>query len=61
MLEQNNCLDAVSVVDSNAPMVDNLKQMYGDFQGFPTLISKKTGKVMTGYRDNVSDIINNLS
>ncbi len=61
LFENNKVDDLVKVVDSDSPKVEELMEEYGKINGFPTLISAKTKKMVVGGRAKIEDILNELS
>ena len=61
LLDENNVSNLFTIIDSESSEVNELRERYGDINGFPTMISMTTGKKVMGGRRRVEDIINELS
>lgn len=61
LLDNNNVNNLITIIDSESPEVNELRNKYGEFDGFPTLISETTGKKLIGNRPNIDAIIRELS
>jgi thiol-disulfide isomerase/thioredoxin len=59
-LKKNNYINDVKSVDVNTDIGRKLTNKY-KINGFPALVSLKTNKSMTGYTDNIDNIITSLS
>ena len=61
LLENNKVDNLVDIVDSDSPRVAALMREYGEFKGFPILISVKTKKKVVGGRSKLEDILDELA
>ena len=61
LFNTNDVNDLIITIDSESPVVNELRNKYGEFDGFPTLISEVTGKKLIGNRPNIDVIIKELS
>ena len=59
-LKKNNYINDVKSVDVNTEIGRKLTNKY-KINGFPALVSLKTNKSMTGYTENIDNIITSLS
>jgi glutaredoxin len=58
VLKKHNLEDVIEIVEDLDN--SNYKHMKGQVRGFPTMMSKKTGKTSVGYSDNVAILIEKL-
>ena len=61
LLDKNNVSNLLTIVDSESPEVNGLRDKYGPIDGFPIMISILTGKKLMGGRGKIEDIIEELS